>query len=227
MKVKLKSREQIGNFLKFDFDTQGQNVSFMAGQFFNLTLINPPHTDERGNSRHFGFTNSTLETNIISMLTKIGVSAFKKYLIEMPLGTEAEIDGINGHKRFPDNTNQPLTWITDSVGIAPFMSVIREVKGRSLPNKISLIYFNKTNEDAIFFDELDNYSKENQLFKFIPITSNIQIISPDLIKTQATKYQNISYIVTGEPNFVISNIKALKEAGIEQANIAMEIFTGY
>jgi predicted ferric reductase len=227
MKVKIKDKKQLSsNLLEVQFDLLGQPFPFLAGQFFQVTLINPILTDERGNNRKFGFTNSTVEKATVSMMTKNGVSAFKKNLQELPIGAEVEIDGVNGGKRIPDDVQKPLVWIADSIGVAPFMSVIREVKAKNLSNKVDLIYVIKHREDAVFFDELEEYSKENQLFKFMPVISEVNVISQDLIN-KLPEFQNNSYIVTGEPNFVIPNIKMLKEIGVGQENIAMEIFTGY
>lgn len=225
MKTKLKSRQQVANFLLADFDIQGQVVDFIPGQFFNLTLINPPYTDNRGNSRKFGFTNSTLQTEV-SMMTKMGVSAFKKSLLEIPIGSEVEIDGIDGHNHLPNDINQQFVWVADSIGIAPFLSIAREIKKKSLENKVALIYVCKTAEEAICTKEFEDEAKILLSFKFIPVFSETNSIDINILKN-LPDFQTSQCVITGEQNFVVPNFKLITEIGVEVKNIAMEIFTGY
>jgi predicted ferric reductase len=228
MRVKIKDRKQLSSaLLEVRFDLLGQPFPFVAGQFFSLTLINPPYTDERGNSRKLGFTNSPTVTDSISVITKIGVSGFKKSLQELPIETEVEIGGVDGHNHLPENVQIPFTWIADSIGVAPFMSIAREIKAKALQNKVSLIYVTKNQEEAVFFQELDSQSKENSSFKFISIISETASITPDLITTQIPDFQNSLYVITGKQNFVVPAFKVLGDVQIEAKNIAMEIFTGY
>jgi predicted ferric reductase len=227
MKVKIKDKRLVSKeILLVQFDLLGQPFPSMSGQFFSLTLINPPYTDERGNSRKFGFTNSPTVQDSISMMTRIGVSAFKKSLLELPIGTEVEIDGVDGHNHLPDDVQIQFVWIADAIGIAPFMSIVREIKAKNLQNKVTLVYITKNQEEAVFTQELTEYANENSLFKFIPIISEANVFNPDLIK-QFQDLRNSLYVITGEQNFVIPAFKILKEIQIEAKNIAMEIFTGY
>jgi len=226
MKVKIKDKRLVSKeILLVQFDLLGQPFPSMSGQFFSLTLINPPYTDERGNSRKFGFTNSPTVQDSISMMTRIGVSAFKKTLLELPIGMEVEVDGVDGHNHLPD-VQIPLVWIADAIGVAPFMSISREVKARSLTNKISLVYVTKNQEEEVFTQELTEYAKENPSFRFIPIISETNSINSDLIK-QLPDFQNSLFVITGEQSFVIPAFKTLRDVQIEAKNIAMEIFTGY
>jgi len=227
MKVKIKDRKQFSSALiEVQLDLLGQPFPFVAGQFFSLILINPPFTDERGNSRKFGFINSPAITDSVSIMTRVGPSAFKKSLLDLPIGAEVEIDGVEGHNHLPQDVQIQFTWIADAIGIAPFMSIAREIKAKNLQNKVTLIYITKNQEESVFAQELAEYSKENQLFEFIPIISEVNSISSDLIK-QIPEAQNSYFVITGEQAFVIPAFKILREAQVEAKNISMEIFTGY
>jgi predicted ferric reductase len=228
MKVKIKDKKQLSPALfEVQLDLLGQMFPFVAGQFFLLTLINPTFTDERGNSRKFGFTNSPIVQDSISMMTKTGVSAFKKSLLELPIGTEVEIDGVDGHNHLPENVQIPFVWIADAIGVAPFMSIVREIEAKALQNKVTLVYAVRNQEEAVFSQELETYSKENLFFKFIQIILETNAISSDVIKTQVQDFQNSLFVITGEQSFVIPAFKILREVQVEAKNIAMEIFTGY
>ena len=223
MKAKLKSRQEIaGKFCLIEFDTLGQPVDFEPGQFFNLTLLNPPLSDGRGNSRYFGFTNTPGET-VIQMIMKQGTSAFKKTLQALPIGTEVEIDKIGGKIDLSQNPSQLLIFIVDSIGIAPVISIIRFIKDKNLNYKITLIYVNSEKESALFFDELKTAEKVNPFFKLIPVT----VIDGKLIQNNFKNLNDNLYFVKGEQKFVVSVIKILKDFGIEINKISPEIFTGY
>jgi ferredoxin-NADP reductase len=228
MNVKILNKQIIyKDNLYVEFDLSGQVLDYKAGQFFSLTLLNPSYSDNRGNSRFFGFVNNPAEIEKVAMVTKVGVSAFKKSLMEMPIDSEVQIDSIGGHTVLPDNINQKIVLIAGGIGIAPFMSILRFVKEKSLPYQISLIYVNKDRESAVFFDEIESYSKENKLFKFLPVLSETESISPDLIKNEFSEPNSKTYYLTGEQKFVLQAFKLLKEIGVEAKNISMEIFTGY
>jgi len=227
MIVKILKKETIyKDNLYIEFDLLGQILTYEAGQFFSLTLLNPSFTDQRGNSRFFGFVNSPTEVEKAAMVTKIGISAFKKSLMTLPIGAQVQIDSIDGHTVLPSDINQKIVLIAGGVGIAPFMGILRFVKEKSLPYEISLIYVNKDRETAVFLDEIESYSKENKLFKFFPVFSETKTINPDLIRGLLELNTKIYYI-TGEQSFVIQTFKLLKELGAEAKNISMEIFTGY
>jgi ferredoxin-NADP reductase len=228
MVVKILRRQTIyEDNLYLEFDLLGQTLSYKAGQFFALTLLNPSFIDQRGNSRFFGFVNSPTEFGKVAMVTKIGISAFKKSLMVLPIGAQVQIDSIGGHTVLPSDINEKIVLIAGGIGIAPFMSILRFVKEKSLPYDISLMYVSKDKETAVFLDEIELYSKENKLLKFFPVFSETKTINPDLIKDDLPELNNKIYYITGEQSFVIQAFKLLKEFGVEAKNISMEIFTGY
>jgi ferredoxin-NADP reductase len=179
-------------------------VGFQAGQFFRLTLTNPPETDSRGNSRFFGFVNSPGQNHQVCLLTRTGISSFKKYLATAPMGTPMDIDGISGNMTLPPDSSVPLVLITSGVGIAPFISLLRYVDENTLPYHVTLNY----SPPLVFSDWLKKLT-------WLTITD-----------TPPEPGNNL-YYVTGAPQFVTSTIKSLQAAGIPQTGIRFEIFTGY
>lgn len=235
MKVAIKQKyEIIKDTLYIEFDLKGQVLDFQAGQFFNLTLINPTFTDSKGKSRFFGFINSPTQKESISMVTKTGPSAFKKSLMALPIGSEVEIGNLGGKMMLPEDTTKPLVLITEDIGIAPFVSVLRFQKEKQLPYKITLIYVNDYRNNCLFYDEIINYQTQIPNFKFIPIMQQDltwlgekRIIDKELILQYIQSPNDNLYYVTGVVKFTSSTVKVLKEAGVVMNNIVFEIFTGY
>ena len=152
----------------------------------------------------------------------------------MPLDSEVEISGIDGHIHLPEDKNQPVVFVAGGIGIAPVMSVLRYCHEQSWPYNISLIYTNENHESAAFLDELGMFSKESKNFNFIPFMTN----DPDLgntkthitaqvIKRYIAAPEMNKYFITGIPKFSTAMLVTLKEAGVTIPQITMEIFTGY
>jgi ferredoxin-NADP reductase len=218
-------------YTKFAFN---EEVSFKAGQFFRLTLINPPYTDERGNGRFLGFINSPTQNKVVETVTRLGPSAFKRFLNEAPEGTEVEIGGIDGEMTLPESSQTSWVIITGGIGIVPYMSMFRLIKEKALDQKITLIYSNTKASWAIFIDELTHYAQESPNFNFIPTMTQDPAwqgekrrIDETFLKEKVPQSQNNLYYVSGTPRFVPSIVKAVKAIGAAQDKLKFEIFTGY
>ena len=124
-------------------------MKFEPGQFFTLTLVNPKYSDERGNSRIFGFTSNPAD-NRIQFITYTGKSAFKRSLYELPIESEIDLDKISGDKIIPESVDQKFVLIADVIGVAPFLSIIRKIKENKSEFKFILFYIFEKSEDAIY-----------------------------------------------------------------------------
>src|ERR671934_226455 len=69
------------------FDLQGQEVDFRPGQYFWVTLLDPPYDDEKGPRRHITVVTSPTERGVLGLATRLRDSAFKRSLDELPGST--------------------------------------------------------------------------------------------------------------------------------------------
>jgi ferredoxin-NADP reductase len=207
-----------------EFSTE-EEINFRAGQVFSVTLINPPFTDQRGNRRIFGFVNNPEKNLTAALITRNGPSAFKKSLLKMCIGGEAEIDDISGNMTLPENTDVPIVIIAGGIGIAPYISIFREIKNKKLPYKITLIDANTNMTTAIFWDELAAITKENPNIKLITTLTDGAGLSEEIIRENLQT--GAVYYVSGTPRFVPTIVRILKKSGILPGQIKFEIFTGY
>lgn len=235
MRVKIKDREEIAkNTLLVTFDLLGQALNFKAGQFCRITLINPPYNDSRGNSRFLGIVTSPSEKGIFSILTRMGVSAFKKSLAELPIGTEVEVGEIDGHIILPEDRKKSVVFVAGGIGIAPVMGVLRFCQEQNWPYMITLVYSNEDSESAPFLDELKRMAEGNQKFKLVATMTQDAAwigekrrINSQFIKDYFPEPDKNIYFVTGTPRFVPAVFREIKGAGVPAQSITMEIFTGY
>jgi ferredoxin-NADP reductase len=91
-KSKLLERKEIAEgTMEFHF-SKPEGFNYKPGQHIEITLINPPETDEEGNSRVLSLVSAPYEPNLI-VATRMRDTAFKRVLKTMPLESEVYIEG--------------------------------------------------------------------------------------------------------------------------------------
>ena len=69
--------------------------NYRAGQFIDITLLDPPETDAEGDARGFSISSAPSE-GVIIITTRLRDTAFKRVLQTMPIGTSVRIEGRSG-----------------------------------------------------------------------------------------------------------------------------------
>ena len=241
--LKLTGRLQVaGRTLEFRLDKPA-GMTFKAGQFMDLTLINPPETDAEGNTRGFSINSAPDEPDLV-FATRLRDTAFKRVLATMPLGTEIKGDGPFGDFTLHNDVRRPAVLLAGGIGITPFRSIVRWAVHDRLPHTMLLFYANRRPEDAPFLDELAGLMRENPSFTFVPTMTQVngsqqpwngetghityELIERYLKRAQASgKPSDPVYYVAGPPAMVVALRTTLNEAGIDDDDIRTEQFTGY
>jgi ferredoxin-NADP reductase len=239
--LKLKTRSEVAErTLEFRFDKPA-GMTFKAGQFMDLTLIDPPETDVEGNTRGFSINNAPSDPEL-TFTTRLRNTAFKRALQTMPLGTKIKVEGPFGNLTLHNNPNRPAVLLAGGIGITPFRSVVRRAASEKLPHRIFLFYSNRRPEDAPFLEELRCLARENSHFVFIPTMTQISgshlpwageighIDHPLIVKylrIDASSVFDPIYYAAGPPAMVAGLRTILNDAGIDDDDIRTEEFTGY
>jgi ferredoxin-NADP reductase len=242
--LKLKRRSEVAErTLEFRFDKPA-GMTFKAGQFMDLTLIDPPETDAEGNTRGFSI-NSAPDDPELTFTTRLRNTAFKRVLQTMPLGSEVKVEGPFGNLTLHNNASRPAVLLAGGIGITPFRSIVRRAAHEKLPHRILLFYSNRRPEDAPFLDELRDLARENPNFTFIPTMTQMRgshlpwkgetgYITHELIvkhlQRNGSSGQELSgsiYYIAGPPAMVAGLRTMLNKAGIDEDDIRTEEFTGY
>lgn len=233
--LKLVDRKEIArDTMAFWFDISGKNYSFLAGQHTDFTLINPPYTDDEGNSRVFSFASSPNDKERLMIATRMRPSAFKNSLKEIPLGTELEVGDPMGFFTLHEDSSRPAVFLAGGIGITPFRSLIGWATEEKLPHKIYLFYANKTKEDAAFLQDLQEFEKQNANFKLIAIMTRDQTwqgekghIGQEMLKKYISDLSKPIYYIAGPHDMMVSIYETLTAVGISRDSIKTEEFTGY
>jgi ferredoxin-NADP reductase len=235
--VKLIDRKEIAEGTMAFYFEKPSEFEFKAGQYIEVTLINPPETDSEGNSRAFSIASAPYENNLM-VATRMRDTAFKRVLKNVNLGTEVEIDGPYGSFTLQNDTSKPAVFLIGGIGITPVRSIILDATKKNLPHKIYLFYSNRRPEDSAFLEELTDLKKENPNYKLIATMTQMEnstkkwegetgYINRAMIEKYVPNPHSAIYYIAGPQVMVSAMIKLLEEMDINSDNIKTEEFAGY
>lgn len=236
-KVKLARKEDIASgTMAFYFD-RPQEFAFKAGQYADLTLINPAETDAEGNIRTFTFANAPYEDSLM-FATRMRDTAFKRVLNSMPIGTELELDAPHGSFTLHNNQSIPAVFLTGGIGLTPARSIVLQAAHDKLPHKIFLFDSNNRPEDAVFLDELMGAQKTNPNYTFVGTMTQMEksarpwdgetgFINEAMLTRYIGDLTQPIYYITGPRGMVHAMLEMLLQAGVDDDNIRTEEFSGY
>lgn len=235
--VKLKSRRTVADgTMAFYFD-RPQGFQFQAGQYFSLTLIDPPETDAEGNVRTFSIASAPFEEDL-TIATRMRDTAFKRVLKATPLGTEVKINGPFGSFTLHADPSRPAVFLAGGIGITPFRSMILEATRQKWLRRLFLFYANRRPEDAAFLDELQRLEKENPNYTFIGTMAEMEksqvlwhgetgFVNQQMLSKYLKDLAAPIYYSAGPPAMVTAMRDMLIRDGVTEDNIHTEDFVGY
>jgi ferredoxin-NADP reductase len=235
--VKLKSRQEIAEgTMAFHFE-KPPGFAFKAGQALSWTLIDPPETDDEGNTRNFSIASAPSEPDLM-IATRMRGSAFKRVLKTMPLGTEVRIVGPFGSLTLHQNAARPAVFLAGGIGITPFRSMLWQAVEQKLLHHLFLFYSNRRPEDAAYLEELEELEKENPNYKFIGTMTDMPrskrvwrgergFINQEMLTKYIGDLAAPIFYIAGPPAMVAAMQQALSEANIAIDDVRAEEFAGY
>jgi NAD(P)H-flavin reductase len=107
---KLIRREEVAEgTIAFHFE-KPSGFKFKAGQFVDVTLIEPTETDAEGNTRTFSIASPPFENELV-FTTRMRDTAFKRSLKKVPLATEVKIGSAAGSFTLHKNRAKPAVFL--------------------------------------------------------------------------------------------------------------------
>ena len=228
-------REVAKGTLLVVFDLLGEEVEFTPGQYFFVTLLDPPYDDERGARRHFSVVTSPNERGRLGFCTRLRDSAFKRLLVELPIGAEAEVEEPKGSFVLPEDTNQRYVFLAGGIGITVFRSMLRYIAEEDLRHRVTLIYSNRDRESTPFLDELSELDQTRDAFQLVLTMTEdpswngeTRRIGPELLRDHLSDdLSSYAYLVAGPPAMVDSIVETLHGAAVPEERISADRFSGY
>jgi ferredoxin-NADP reductase len=220
----------------FEFE-KPPGFTFKAGQFIEVTLINPLETDAEGSTRAFSIASAPHE-DFLLVATRMRDTAFKRVLAAMELGATVRIEGPFGDLVLHNNPARAAVLLAGGIGITPFRSIVLRAAREKLPHHIVLFYSNRRPEDAPFLEELRNIETQNPNYRFVgtitepeksrhPWRGETGFITADMLSRHAKDVVSPVYYIAGPPAMVSGLRAMLNGKGVDDDDIRIEEFGGY
>src|SRR2546425_3673274 len=168
MDAKIKEKKEVAKgTLMVVFDLLGREVDFTAGQYFWVTLLDPPYDDEKGPRRHISVVTSPNERGVLGLCTRIRDTAFKRSLAELPVGAAVDVEEPKGSFILPEETDRRYVFIAGGIGITVFRCMLRCIDEERLGHRVTLVYSSRDLASAAFLDELLELERRNPNFQLV------------------------------------------------------------
>lgn len=136
----------------------GEVLPYKPGQFVQMHLT--PDSEVKM-SRSYSIASSPTTRDHLDLTIKIQ-GTFPQFLKDLAVGHVFGLRGPLGHFYFDPATQPHIVLLGAGVGITPLMGMLRYHTHLQLPNKVTFIDVNKTEEDTIYHDELESvHAKQN------------------------------------------------------------------
>jgi ferredoxin-NADP reductase len=233
--VNLIKKETIADgTMGFHFE-KPKDFDFRAGQFADYTLINPPETDEEGNTRGFSLANAPFENDLVAA-SRMRDTAFKRVLKDMPIGTEIKLDGPYGDFTLHKTETTPAVFLIGGIGVTPVRSMIAQATHDKTAHKITLLHANRLPADAPFAADFKKLAESNPNFTYVPVATDAALeewdgerghIDEAMLKRHVPDLSAPIYYLSGPEGMVKATRQMLVDIGANEDNIRTEEFTGY
>ena len=134
VRAKIKEKREVAKgTLLVVFDLLGAEVDFRAGQYFWVTLLDPPYDDEKGPRRHISVVTSPNERGVLGLCTRLRDSAFSVRSQSSPSEPRSTWKSRSGNFLLPEDTDRPYVFIAGGIGITVFRCMLRYIAEEQLP----------------------------------------------------------------------------------------------
>lgn len=237
-RTKLLHKQEVAAGTKAFHFEKPANFQFRAGQFVDVTLIDPPETDASGSTRTFTLASAPFENELMVVTRMREHSAFKRVFGALPPGAEVMIEGPMGSFTLHSNASKAAVFFAGGIGITPFLSIVKQAAHEHLPHRIHLFYSNRMPEAAAFLDTLAEMEKANPRFHLIATMTDMDqskrtwsgetgFIDAAMMRRHIEIPLEAIYSIAGPPEMVEAMQRMLVEAGVDPDAVRTEEFAGY
>ncbi|HTB34677.1 MAG TPA: FAD-binding oxidoreductase [bacterium] len=207
----------------------GEVIHYKPGQFVQLHLT--PDSEVKM-SRSYSVASSPTTRDFIDLTIKIQGS-FPQALKELREGHVFGLRGPLGHFYFDPATQPHIVLLGAGVGVTPLMGMLRYATELKLPNQVTFLDANKTEEDTIYHQELvQHHSVVNPNAKIVLSYTRLAPghawagergrIGWDMIERHVPQPLDKHYFICG-PDQMNKDLKALLlEKGVPKALVKLE-----
>ena len=208
--------------------------AYRPGAYFWVELPERGHADEKGLRRHISLVTSPTEEGVVGLATRIRDTAFKRTLAELEVGDEVIVEEPKGTFLLPEETDEKYVFVAGGIGITVFRCMLRYVADERLPYEITLVYSNRDQESAAFLDELQALEAQIPGLKLVLTMTEDESwegesrrIDAELLRDHLGELDGYRYLVAGPPEMTQAVVDELHGAGVPEASVLADKFSGY
>jgi len=230
----LRGREDVARGTTAFRFARPEGFTFAAGQAVNLTLIAPPETDAKGDSRTFSLASAPSDDGL-QVATRMRDTAFKRVLGSLAVGAPVKLRGPMGQFTLPEDAARPVVMLAGGIGITPFMSMLRQEDRDGSKRPRVLVYSNRTPGDAPFLSELEALARRGSGFRLVQAMTDVVaaagtwggMVDPDFLARHLPRAVAATHYLAGPPALVGGLRRALAAMGVAEEDIRTDEFYGY
>ena len=214
--------------------TKPSGFTYIAGQYGDFTLINPPETDEEGDKRTFSFTSAPCEPDLI-ITTRLRDTAFKRTLKQLPIGSSVLLEGPFGSLALPKNPAKTAVFLTGGIGATLVRSMVVQATYDQSPHTMVFFYSNQSPDRAVYLEEFTALAAQNKKLLFVPIMTDADrswagergLINQALLNKYLPAVTDSIYYLSGPGAMIGDMRRLLLSEGVDRTNIRSDQFVGY
>ncbi|MCO6497535.1 MAG: oxidoreductase [Chitinophagaceae bacterium] len=232
--------QETWNTRRYFIRVEGTNrFDFQAGQFVTLDLPIGERPAQRW--RSYSIASHPDGSNVFELLVALleGGAGTTYLFNETGVGSELLFRGPHGFFTLPESLEKDLFLICTGAGLAPFRSMILDVKNRNLTSKnIYLVFGCRTQKDLLYYDEFRQLENELENFKYIPTLSREEweghtgyvhpiyeeIIAPKSGKNGIHHLKPALFYLCGWKFMINDAYKRLTDMGYDKQSVKFELY---
>ena len=148
-----------------------ETISFTPGQYVQLEA--PPYGDNPDPVlRAYSISSTPGDDRAVELIVRLvpgGICTTWVFTM-LAEGDEVAFSGPYGQFRLSE-TDREMVWIAGGSGMAPFWSILRQMKQQQLRRTCTYFFGAVRRRDLFFVDELQELAKELDWFSFVPALS--------------------------------------------------------
>lgn len=213
------------------------NFAFRAGVYVDLMVPNLAEEDPEGPSRGLSIA-SPPGASYLEFILRLRDTPYKRALASMPLGSPLLVEGPYDDLKLDPRTERALVLIAGGIGIAPFLSFLREAAVERRAPEITLFYSNRRPEDTVALEELEHLQTEIPGFRLVATMTRMaesehawkgetEHLGLAFFRRYLPALVGPLYSISGAPTFIAEVRGALRGTGVPEDDLRIELFTGY
>lgn len=205
-----------------------QRIEFKAGQYVDLLV---PGTNEW---RSYSMANPPSQRSEVEIMIKLMPGGlFSSYVAEqLRPGERLTLRGSYGNF-YLRNTQQEAIFIAGGSGMAPILSLLRDMAEHKDSRLVTYFYGARTRRDLFLLDELSGFEQRLPNFRFVPALSEPTEddawsgesgLITDVVKRLATRGGDKQGYMCGPTAMIDAAIITLQKLGLEESDIFYDKF---